>query len=208
MPGIDPMLFLTSLTPEEIVEVVLPPSGHFDMRLQPVTQRPREQGLGGASADLIVICRYPKAFDLGGPSQRSHPRRAESRHRWQIRNLLNRESGLDAFGDGKLLVDIVKWCEPDAAITKLPERELAGIGSGFARRAVSSSGLEKRKVGARIDQEGSGLQVALVGAGHALNERNHDGICIAVDPVSLPREETDRGRGRTYDAPTLQVGFD
>ena len=57
------------------------------------------------------------------------------------------------------------------------------------------------------NQQGPALQAALVVTGHALHKGNHRGICLAVAPVSLPREEADRGRQRTCDAATLQIAF-
>src|SRR5262245_9370224 len=91
---------------------------------------------------------------------------------------------------------------------ELPERELAGIGSGFADRAVKSAAVEESKVCARINQQGPALQAEFVITGHALHKGNHRGICLAVAPVSLPRKEANRRRKRTYDAATLEIAFD
>jgi hypothetical protein len=99
--------------------------------------------------------------------------------------LLNGEGGLDALGDSELLIDLVDWREPDAPMPELPKRELASLGTGFTHRAFSSAALQESEVCARIDQQGSALR-ALVVARHSLHEGNHHGICLAVDPVSLP----------------------
>jgi hypothetical protein len=77
-------------------------------------------------------------------------------------NLLNREGGLDALGDSELLVDLVDWREPDAAMPELPERELAGISGGFAYRAIRPVDLEEGEMCARINQQSTALQAALI----------------------------------------------
>jgi hypothetical protein len=104
--------------------------------------------------------------------------------------LLNGERGLDALSDSELLIDLVDWREPDATMPKLPKRELASIGSGFAHTPIKSATLKESKMCARINQQGPALRAVVV-ARHSLHQRNHHGICLAVGPVSVPRKEAD-----------------
>ena len=113
----------------------------------------RPSSLPAAFSPRVIIVRSdPQSPNLGRPPQRLHTRRTKRCDRRQPCKLHDGQCGLDTLGDGELLADVLNRHEPDAAMAKLPERQLTGVSSGFDHTAIRSAALQERKVCARINQ--------------------------------------------------------